>query len=207
MKTEINKFWNRFLAIQIDLIISAKVSDIKLLDKLINELLSNAVEIHSHLRIIISLLPKDDNPSKLIFLTKGDYKLEALIREVVGDAPQLPKWEYQIGVKPYKGSIINLCAASDFLGDNTTIFQIYFAIHKVYKTSNKLHLIIFFDVDKKHSKYALHEAMENIFTWFLGDAFYHSHISKYKIVRRKYASIHFTPLDELKNVIQYKNLN
>lgn len=206
MKTQINNFWNRFIAIQIDLVNAASSANTNLLEKLIMDLLSYAAKIDPALKILFSFSSDGNSFSKLIFLTKGDYKLEAIIRVVLSKAPQLNPWKYQIGIKPYKHSVTTLCAESNFLNDHTTIYQIYFGIQKIYKSSNKLHLIIYFEMDKQHKKYDLHEAMENIFTWFLGDVVYHNHISRYKIVRRKYSAIRFAPLDELKNMIQYKTL-
>lgn len=207
MKTEISLFWNCFLNMQMDLIAANNVRDLELRDKLFNKLFAKAIKIHPKLRIILYYFPIGTDMAIVIFLTKGNYKLAAVAEEIIAEAPAVYQWQYQIGVKPHKNSIISLCANNKFIDAYTTIYQIYFAIEKVYRTSNKLHLIIFLEMDKKHSKHELHEAMETIFLWFLGDVLYYRHISRFKIIRRKYSAINFIPLDELKNTIQFKSLN
>lgn len=207
MKTKINQFWNCFLSIQMDILIANDSGKIRLRDKLFDKLFKEAVKIHSELRIIILFPSNGDASSRLIFLVKGNYKLKAIATEIIIVAPQMELWQYQIGIKPYKRSIISFCAEYKFLDYNTTIYQIYFAIKRVYRTSNKLHLTIYIDMNKKHSKSDLHEAMDNILLWFLGDTYYYQHISKFKIVRRKFSAIHFIPFDELRNIIEYKHIN
>ncbi|SDV99407.1 hypothetical protein SAMN05216556_1018 [Aequorivita viscosa] len=157
--------------------------------------------------IIIHFLNNGDEAIKLIFLPRANYKLKAIAARVIAAAPNIEPWQYEIGIKPYNHSVISLCAENNFIDSNTIVYQIYFAVKKIYITSNKLHLLIYLEMNKQHSKAELHQAMDSILIWFLGDAFYYRHISRFKIIRRKYSKINFIPLDELKNIIQYKALN
>lgn len=181
--------------------------DIKLRDRLINKLFPKAEKIDPALRFIIYFPSNVSSSAKLVFLVKGNSKLKVIITKTILEAPVIELWEYQSGIEPYKKSIQSLCAKFNFIDQQTFIFQIYFAITKVYKTSNKLHLIIYLEMNKRHSKYDLHEAMETIFLSFLGDTYYYQHISKFKIVRRKFSAFRFMPFDELKNIIQFKHIN
>jgi hypothetical protein len=207
MKTTITAFWNYFLSVQIDLIFAHRSGNLRLRDQLINKLYAKTLKINSQLRIILHFSPIETDGGKLIFLTRGNYKLNALAEVIISEAPLLDNWSYQIGIKPYKDSVVSLCANNKFIDPYTIVYQIYFSIEKVYRTSNKLHLIIYFEMDRKHSKHDLHSAMESIFLWFLGDALYHKHISRFRIVRRKYSAINFIPLDQIRNTIQFKSLN
>ena len=207
METETTEFWNCFLSMHIDLIFANNVRDFDLEEVLFDRLLMQVAVVHPELELIIVYKINGGETAKLVFLTKGNYKLLPIINRIVKDAPQLDLWDFEIGIKPYKHSVLSLCEEHRFLGPNTTIFQIYFSVQKIYKSSNKLHLLLYVEMDKRHSKVDIHGAMYGILLYFLGDTFYHRHISRYKIVRRKYSKIGFIPLDELKNVIQYKFLN
>ena len=207
MKTEITEFWNCFSILQMDLIAANRYEDFPLQTTLFTRLQTKATDIHPKLSILVIFQFDGSDTSKLVFLTKGDYKLKAIAEELLAQAPQLEPWVYQIGIKPYKHSIVSLCANYKFIDASTIVFQIYFAIERVYKTSNKLHLLIYLEMDKRHSKADLHDATDTILLWFLGDSFYYRHISRFKIVRRKYSAIRFIPFDELKNIIQFKHLN
>ncbi|MDC8000102.1 hypothetical protein POV26_03570 [Aequorivita todarodis] len=205
MKTEITKFWNYFLSIQMDLVYANNTGNLELSTDLINRLQCKAKNIHSELTLVFQFSGGDF--AKLIFITKGKYKLNAIVKQMLVSKPQLAMWQYQIGIKQYKRSITSLCKNNNFIDQHTVIHQIYFAVHKLYKTSNKLHLLIYIEMDKKHSKSDLHDAMGTILLWFLGDAYYQKHIGKYRIVRRKFSSIRFMPLDELKHLIHFKSFN
>ena len=207
MKTQITNFWNCFLSIQMDVINANNVRNMALRDKLLNRLHSNAGEIHRDIRIVFHFINNDDGSVKMIFLSKGNYKLKAIAAQIIVAAPPLNLWQYEIGVEPYKHSIISLCAENNFIDTETIVYQIYFAVQKVYKTSNKLHLLIYLEMNKQHSKSDLHEVMDTMLIWFLGDTIYYRHISRFKIIRRKYSKINFIPFDELKNLIQYKTIN
>lgn len=207
MKTQIIKFWNCFLSIQMDIINANSVRNLELRENLFQKLFSKAVKIHPEMSIIIHFLNNGDDSIKLIFLPRDNYKLKAIAARVIAAAPNIEPWQYEIGIKPYNHSVISLCAENNFINSNTIVYQIYFAVQKIYITSNKLHLLIYLEMNKQHSKAELHQAMDSILIWFLGDAFYYKHISRFKIIRRKYSKINFIPMDELKNIIQYKALN
>lgn len=207
METEIKQFWNCFLSIQLDILFAHNHGHIKLRDKLFDKWFDKVVKIHPALRIVLLFGFGTEGRAKLIFLVKGNPRLNAIATKIIREAPQMELWKYHIGIKPYKHSITSLCAENRFLDHDTIIYQIYFAITKVYKTSNKLHLTIYLETNKKHSKFDLHQATDDILLWFLGDTYYYQHISKFKIVRRKFSAIRFMPLDELKNIIQYKHIN
>ncbi|WP_310993617.1 hypothetical protein [Aequorivita marina] len=205
METLINKFWNCFLAIQSDLLHANSVGNTELRNKLFGKLYAKVIQVNPGLQISVLFASNFPNSSSLIFIVKGNYRLKALVNKVLIDAPQLKRWQYQMGIKPYEESLISLCSKFNFLGAQTIIYEIYFAVSKVYKTSNKLHLMIYLETDRKFAKADLRAAMDNIFLWFLGDTLYYRHISQFKIVRRKFSRINFIPLDELRSFIGYKH--
>ncbi|WGF92174.1 hypothetical protein [Aequorivita marisscotiae] len=207
METKITDFWNHFLAIQTDLIETQCKENLKLHSELFDTLNTKAVKIHPKIRIFALYIMRENIRAKLVFPSHGNNQLKALIFKIVNRAPYSDFWEFQIGVSPYNGSIIQLCSTINFFDLPTTVFQIYFAVQKIYKSSNKFHLIIYMELDRRYSKFDLQAAMDGILMLFLGDVLYFNHISRFKIVRRKYSAIRFLPLEELKNLIQYKNLN
>ncbi|MCZ4319899.1 hypothetical protein O4H26_12970 [Aequorivita viscosa] len=207
METKITDFWNHFLAIQTDLIKSKCEDNLTLHSELFDTLSTKAIKIHPKLNVFALYIMREDVKAKLVFPTKGNNILGALVFKIVNRAPYSDFWEFQIGVTPYNGSIIQLCSTISFFDLPTTVFQIYFAVQKIYKSSNKLHLLIYMEINRRYSKSDLQSAMDGIFMLFLGDVLYFNHISRFKIVRRKYSKIRFLPLEELKNFIHYKNLN
>jgi hypothetical protein len=207
MKTEINEFWKYFLSIQIDLINADQNGNAALGNKLFENLHKKGKKIDRLLDFLIVYRIDGGSTAKLIFIPKGKYRLRAIAAQMLALAPKVSLWVFDIGIKPYRESIISLCAKHNFLKHDTTVYQIYFAVHKIYKTSNKLHLLMYLQVDRSISKSELHEAMENILLWFLGDTLYYKHISRFKIIRRKYSAINFIPMDEFINLVQYKSIN
>lgn len=207
MKTQANKFWHSFSRIQTEIIYANHSGNRNAQFNLCNTLDREATEIHPKLNLLIIFKINNTDSAKLIFLTKGKPILKLLVNQLLAEAPSFPLWHYQSGIKPYKHSIISLCAYYKFLGSGNKIHQIYFAVDKIYKTTNKLHLILYIEMDKQLSKSDLHDLISPILICFLGDAYYQKHISRYRIVRRKYSRIPFIPLDELKYLIQYKTFN
>lgn len=207
MKTAINKFWYTFSLIQKDLIYANQTANQQQQNKLCNKLAKKARKVNASLDFLILFQVKDTNTHKLIFLTKGKYTLKAIVAALLAGAPSFPEWNFQMGIKPYKHSVDMLCEAYNFLGVGTKIHQIYFTVQKIYRTTNKLHLIFYLEMDKQLSKSELHEVMHPILLCYLGDIYYQQHISRYKIVRRKYSRIRFIPLDDLRYFIQFKSFN
>ncbi|MAP80989.1 MAG: hypothetical protein CL526_07855 [Aequorivita sp.] len=207
MEKKIAAFWNHFSSIQNKLIASKVEKDILQHDKLFASIQNNAVKIHPQLRVLLMYSIHENNVGKLIFLTKGNYKIQSLILKVVAVAPTSDLWEYQIGLPPYSGSLSTLYSYFNWFKQPTIIYQIYFAILKVYKSSNKMHLLIFCEMDRICSKAEIRMAIKSILNLYLGDNFYYNHISRFKVVRRKFSNIRFLPLEELRNLILYKNFN
>ena len=207
MKTPINKFWYSFSLIQKELIFANRTANYKVQYNLCSTIDRRVTEVHPKLSLLIIFNINNTDSAKLIFLTKGKSSLKSIVEDLLSEAPSFPLWHYQSGIKPYKHSIISLCAYYRFLGSGNNIHQIYFAVQKIYKTTNKLHLILYLEMDKQLSKSVLQDLMRPILLCFLGDAYYQKHISRYRIVRRKYSRIRFIPLDELKPLIQYKTFN
>ncbi|MCG2419740.1 hypothetical protein K8089_11965 [Aequorivita sp. F47161] len=207
METEISSFWNYFSLKQKNFLFARSIDDKRtqydiycVLDKLVRKL-------HPKLYILISFNKNDTPSANLVFLTKGRSTLKKIAARLLDKAPSFSQWHFQSGITPYKHSIIALCAYNQFLGTENNIYQIYFAVKKIYKTSNKLHLLLYLEMDKQLPKSDLHDLMHIILLYFLGDAYYFKHISRYKIVRRKYSKIQFIPLDQLRHLIQFKALN
>lgn len=207
METAIKKFWTYFVSIQKNLIGASSVSELGQHDKFFNRLSLLASRINSKMEIIVHLKSLETQSASLIFLSKGNYRLKAIAEIIISQAPKLEPWKYCVGLKPYNHSVIKLCANYNFIDSHTAIFQIYFAVKKVYKSNNKLQLLIYLEIDKPHSKQNLHQAMDKIFLWFLGDSLYYRHISRFKILRRKYAANHFIHLDELKTTLLLRPMN
>ncbi|MDP2687018.1 MAG: hypothetical protein Q8O62_07340 [Aequorivita sp.] len=207
MKTAINEFWTTFSLIQKNLIFANSTGNQHHQTDLCSRLDSPISAVHPKLNFLIIFQYNNTDTAKLIFLTLGKPTLKLIAGLILAEAPSFPLWQFQAGIKPYKHSIISLCANYRFLGPETNIYQIYFAVQKIYKTTNKLHLILYLEMDKQRSKSELNDVMHPILLCFLGDAYYHQHISRYRIVRRKYSRIKLIPLDELKHLIQYKTFN
>ncbi|MEM0519018.1 hypothetical protein [Aequorivita flava] len=207
MKKEVTDFWHTFSLHQKNLKYAFSIGDKSNLYQLYSALVRKIHNIHSQLDILITCDYEHSHCAKLIFLTKGKSVLKKLANACMDEAPSFALWEFQSGINPYKHSIVTLCAKYGFLGGENNIHQIYFALKKIYKTSNKLHLWLYLELDKQISKSELHQQMYFIFLYFLGDANYYNHISRYKIIRRKYSKIEFLPLDQLRHLIQYKSNN
>ena len=133
METQTSEFWNCFLAMQIDLIYANSVGDFELEEVLFDRLLEAGAVVHPDLELVIVYRINGGDSAKLVFLTKGNYQLVPIVNRLITDAPQLELWEFEIGIKPYKHSVISLCEEHRFLGSNTTIFQIYFSVQRIYK--------------------------------------------------------------------------
>ncbi len=207
MKTKIEEFWDYFLAVQLDLLEATGEVELMRRENMMAVLYSKATSIDPKLAVLL-MFPNDGSYlAKLAFVTWGIPRLKALADELLAEAPLLYSWELSVGVKPYRLSVIHLCEDYKFFERPTTIYQIYFAVERIYKTSNKLHLVLYIQMDQRYSKADIHSAMYEILLCYLGDFLFHKHISRFRIVRRKYSAINFIPLDELKNLIHYKSIN
>lgn len=205
MLEKINQFWTCFLSLQQGIVKDIEKGNPRWKEKSFSTLNSTVTSLFPGLAILISHSSLPKPMVNLYFMPKGNPPLKIVVAEIIAIAPQLEAWQFHHGIIPFPHSVISLCFRRNFIDPETTIYQIYFSVHRFYKSSKKFHLCIYLQMNKSHPKAVLHEAMDNILLFYLGDDHYYRHISRYRIVRRRYASHDFLPLDELPNMIENKH--
>lgn len=161
----------------------------------------NLEEIHKDLSLVILCDPGE--PPRLHFITKGRLKLKKIITQILVFAPHDSGWSFYNGIRPWEGNVVELCNQCHFLGRGTTIYEIYFDVKEIYKSSHKMALVLYVEKNRSHPKYEINDAMKTLLLLYLGDDMYHRNIARIQISQRKYAAYNFAPISQLKKVLEF----
>lgn len=153
--------------------------------------------ISKDLKIIIL----NDSLPKIVFITKGKSSLKNVAFQITQGIPKKIYLKPQIGILPYPGNFHMLSRSYSFLNQKNPIFQIYFSVHKIYRSSGKFHLNIFLSSYNKAIKKDQQKALKIALLLFLGDDCFYKRISTCKIYLRKYKKLNFIPIDQLKHLL------
>lgn len=196
MEIFINNFWKEFEANQYLYLNQMRESQ--------NNFLSNPVltyivkAIHKDMDVVIL----DTMNPKIVFIIKGKLQLQKQALQIIKNKPPRIIFKTQIGIPPFKGTIQEFDYYYNPLGTDVNIFQIYFSIRKIYKTTKKMHLYIYLQCTGKFEKYILNPVARTCLILYLGDETYFSTIAQIKIVRRKYNHLNLIPIELLKQSLQ-----
>ena len=206
MKTKIDEFWTRFSEFQFDLLVANAYGNRDTASSLYYLIEAELAILKKGLQFIVSF-DREKLKGKLILLPKGKTQLKILCLRLLQEAPILPNWEYQLGIKPFKGDLTEFSISQIDFDLQIIADQLYINILKIYKSSNKLHLEVYVQTDQKGlSKHDLNQAVDNILLWYLGDEYYFTRISRVKIIRRKFKNRNFIPLYALRDFLDYSVL-
>lgn len=206
METTVNNFWNSFIKVQTDLLFAFNNNNEELVYECYHQLNDHPVINKAGLNLLI-FFPTPEQPKALLhFLTRGLEKKKRLANAFLEQAPALDNWIFQVGVPPYTDK--NTPFSAYFPSIKQVVFehQVYVHIHRIYNSSNKIHLHIYIDLGRPGvPKEVIKPFAAEMLFYFLGEDHYHKHISKFKIVRRKLNKVNYLPFRELKNLIQFKS--
>ncbi len=206
MKTNQENFWNYFQKVQTDLVIAYHSGNGSAFEKYFKKLENKLRKIDKGLSLIISF--DVDQTNRLIISVNENKKNAHLKTTFTEDAPVLDNWEYQMGLQPYDKHPNPMSLHYSNFGIDIASNRIYVVINTIFKSSNKLHLHVFFDLNTKGiPKSELRWVARDFLNFYLGDKYFYKHISRIKIVKRKLKSVNFIPLSELHNLIEFKSLN
>lgn len=206
MQTTIKDFWNSFLKVQLDLQFACKKGNTELILFFLNQLEEHTAIKENKLELVISTPEGKDKPVKLLFLTGGKKIKKRNAAYFVHEAPRLDNWKFSVGLNPYDPKEKPFGFYFPFIKEVVVLDQVFVHVHKIYKSTNKLHLHIYLDLNRPGvPKEELKPLASDILLYFLGEDLYYNHISMIKIVRRKLRKVNYLPLNELKNLIAYKS--
>ncbi len=199
MITHIIYFWERFTIHHEQ--IATMVQSGANTDSIIQKLESPLKKIHKSLSLVIVKLPMEK--PQLFFLAKGRLHLKKLISQILLFAPRQTDWEFQLGIEPWEGTLQNLCLKYRFLGLEVEIYQIYFALSKINKSSGRMNLVLYVEKNKTLQRYVLNNQMKLVLLFYLGDDVYHKNIAHIKIALKKYKAYNFAPVSQLKKIFNF----
>lgn len=205
METTIINFWKCFQKVQLDLLIAHEYANKEMLQWCLNPLFNHPTLKENKLDLIIYFPSKNNPQAKLCFLTKGVKKRKRIAYQIMEEAPQIENWKYQVGIPPYSNPREPLSFYVPFIKRSVDINQVFVHIHKIYKSTNKLHLHVFIELHKTGvPKEKIRPLAMDFLQNALGDEKYYKNISMIKIVRRMTKKNNFFPLDQLAHLIEYK---
>lgn len=149
-----------------------------------------------HKDLDVAVMDADD--PKIVFITKGKLQLQKYAAQIINKKPPSILFKPRIGIPPFIGTFHELDSRFNFLGEGYQIFQLYFSIIKIYKTSKKLHLNIHMQCNGSFGKYILQPIARTCLLLYLGDETYYNTVSTIKIVKRKYKKLNLFPIDQLR---------
>jgi hypothetical protein len=203
METKVNQFWGYFSTVQYDIMDAFEKQNTKALKKLLKKLNRQISKINNKLNLLLSF--KEYDKHSLIICIAKNKQLKPLQNQLINNAPYSDFWSFEAGVKPYKSEkpMALYFEHKDMLVLSS---QVFIHLYKIYNTSNKLHIHIFFDLGITGvGKRELFELAHNMLLFYLGEEHFYKNISRIKVVRRRLKSINFIPLHELKNLIEFKS--
>lgn len=192
MKIFINNFWKKIEANQYLYLNQLRQSKNNFL---YNPVLTYIVKtIHKDMEVVIL----NTMDPKIVFIIKGKLQLQKQALQIIKNKPPCIIFKTQIGIPPFKGTIQEFDDYYNPLGSDVNIFQIYFSVKRIYKTTKRMHLYIYLQCTGKFEKYILNPLARTCLILYLGDEAYFNTIAKIKIVRRKYNYLNLIPIDLLK---------
>ncbi len=204
MKTNEENFWEYFQKTESDLINAYHAANSIAIKKHFNKLNHYLQKIDDKLEITFHF--RNNAINTFILNVRNFNKISDKIYNFWETAPKLEKWDYQVGLETYDESTRQLHLYYPKLGLNLTSNRVYVHIRHIFKSTNKLHLFIYLDLDqKKIPKEELKSLARNFLHVYLGDKYFFNHISRVKVVRRKFGNMNFMHLNELKKVIEFKD--
>lgn len=206
METTVTNFWNCFVKVQLDMLFAYNNNNQELIYHLFNQLVNHPVITQKKLCLVISFPSHECPKASLHFMTRGLKKKKILATELIEQAPKLDTWTYRVGVQPYEEKNIPFSLFFTYINQTVYGYQVYVHIYKIYKTTNKLHLHIYMDLNRPGvPKFEIKHFAKEILLFYLGEDMFYKHISTIKIVRRKLTKVNYFPLRDLKNLIQFKS--
>lgn len=206
METTVTNFWNCFVKVQLDMLFAYNNKDEDLIYHLFKQLEDHPAIKEYGLNLIIFFPTNKDSKATLCFLTRGLKKRKSWANQLILQAHILDNWLYQVGLPPYENKNIPFFSYFSFIKERVYEHQIYVHIHKIYKTSNKLHLHVYMNLNQTGvPKEEINPFAKEMLLYYLGEDMFYKHISMIKTVRRKLTKVNYFPLRDLKNLIQFKS--
>lgn len=197
------EFWECFLSIQIDVLIASHTGKTESMISYISELNRKLIKIDKHLEAV--LRAGDDNEAQLIFLDKGKPKLKKIVSQLLTIAPNVNNWSFKFGLDDHNNPDIPIQIQIPDTRINITQENIFIYIHKSYKTSQKLHLYVYMEIQQSGiPKEVLKPVAHKMLLLYLGDRLYYKNVSYIKIYRRRYSKFNFMPLSDFKSLMLFK---
>tara|TARA_R110002072_G_scaffold4240_1_gene29922 strand:- start:8717 stop:9334 length:618 start_codon:yes stop_codon:yes gene_type:complete len=203
METYVNQFWSYFNTVRYDIQEAFEKQDKTALKLFVKKLTLKISKINDKLDLILNL--SDNEKHSLIICIHKNTQLKPIQNQLINNAPYIDNWSFEAGVKPYSkkqpmGFYFehkNMVVLSD---------QVFIHLYKIYNSSNKLHIHVYFDLGISGvAKYQLKDLANYVLLFYLGDTLFYEHISRIKVVRRRLKSVNFIPLHELKHLIEFKS--
>ncbi len=199
MITQILHFWNSFENHKESMVVALKRGHNY--DDALAQMRAHLQKIHKDLSLII--LVELGQPPRLHFITKGRLQLKKLVTEILVTAPYDSGWSFHNGIMPWEGNLMELCNRHPFLGEDTVIYEVYFDIVEIYKSSCKLALVVYVEKNRSHPKYIINDSMKTLLLMYFGDEMYYQNIARIKIAQRKYRAYNFAPISQLKKILEF----
>ena len=199
MITYIVHFWKKFDLIENELLDSLASNDIS--NENLRFLEKPLKKIHKDLSLIVEYRPLD--PPQLYFIARGKLSLKKLISEILRFAPFNSQWQFNIGIAPWDGSLAQLCLRYRFFGRDTEVYEVYFDIARIHKTTRKMDLVLYIEKNRRIPKYLVNENAKTLLIFYLGDTAYYKNIARIKIAMKRFKTFNFAPLSQLKRVLDF----
>lgn len=205
METLVNQFWNYFSTVQYDILEAYEKQNQIALRKILKKLNRQISKINNKLDLLLSF-NENDKHSLIISINKNqNKKLKPLQNQLLSNAPYSEYWSFEAGLEPYKNQD-PLSLYFEHKNMNVLSDQVFIHLHKIYNSSNKFHIHIYFDLGISGvAKSELRMLAHYMLLLYLGDEHFYNHISRIKVVRRRLKKINFIPLHELQNLIEFKS--